>query len=133
MYLAPYFSQAYSANEWTNVCQETNTYSDRIEWKFESAGDGYYYIRSQFYNNDGWYMNVQNAGTGNGTLIGVSKNKTNTDELFKLVDLNGQKPRQMGQMPLPAVQIPTRLTKIIIITKKSLSAATSVQGFQPMQ
>ena len=96
LYLAPYFSQAYSANDWVNVCQETNTYSDRIEWKFESAGDGYYYIRSQFSNNSGWYMNVQNAGTGNGTLIGASKYKTNNDEKFKLINLEGQKPRQIG-------------------------------------
>ena len=96
LYLAPYYTMAYNPDEWYVVEQmESYTDSNQFRWKFENAGNGYVYIRSQYDNTQGSYLSALNSGTGNGTLIGVSKYKANA-LLLKISDLKGNVPRQIG-------------------------------------
>lgn len=71
----------------TNVIQKNGKMiNPQALWKFEDAGDGYYYIYSAFDNNPKYLLDVDYGKTENGANIGIFENTNADAQLFKLLD-----------------------------------------------
>lgn len=78
-----------SINKGTNVQQYQYSEDNKAQmWKFESAGNGYYYIRSKL----GYYLDVKNGNTANGTNVLVWEMNKSKNQMFKLVNVETREP-----------------------------------------
>ncbi|MBR6618518.1 MAG: RICIN domain-containing protein [Oscillospiraceae bacterium] len=71
-----------AAADGTNVQQGT---SGARVWKFEDAGDGYYYLYSEVGDGKTYLLDLDSGKPDNGTNIGIWSNTSSDAQLFKFV------------------------------------------------
>lgn len=78
--IARHSNKALTAINNNNVVQATYTGEDSQKWSIETAGNGFYKIKSK---STDLYMDVNGNGVANGTNIGIYQRNESTAQMFK--------------------------------------------------
>ncbi len=97
--LSPDFNLSYEHSEWVNIYQTQPSYVSwgKQHWTFAQDNENHYYIRSEFDSTSGWYMNLPNGSTADGTSVIAYKYQSGGwNDRFILIDSKGNSAEQVG-------------------------------------